>query len=137
MNKLSYWFGKSMNLISFVIKGFKTDAPTKKRMYVIVRKELSETYRMVQGAHALAKYSLQFPDSFDWWNNGYLIFLSTFLPKSLEELNQKFFENGVRCADFREIDLSNQLTAICVFYNPSMPREARKIWKIVKNLPLA
>lgn len=37
------------------------------RMYVLVRLDLAEDYRMVQGAHALAKYALEHPSEFKTW----------------------------------------------------------------------
>ena len=39
------------------------------RMYIIVRSDLSETYRMIQGAHALAKFALDYPDEFQKWES--------------------------------------------------------------------
>ena len=44
-----------------------------KKMYVLVRKDLPSTYRMVQGAHAVAEYLLRYPDT--EWKNGTLVFL--------------------------------------------------------------
>jgi hypothetical protein len=32
---------------------------TQKKMYVLTRKDLDETYRVVQGCHAVAEYSLR------------------------------------------------------------------------------
>lgn len=109
--------------------------PSEPRMYVIVRKELSDSYRMVQGAHALASYSLKYPASFKKWNNEYLIFLGTFLPEGLKQIKEKLFEEKVKFAGFFEPDL-NQETALCVFFDPERD-DAHKIWNIVKGLSLA
>lgn len=32
-----------------------------KSMYILVRKDLAQTYKLVQGAHALAQYALENP----------------------------------------------------------------------------
>ena len=48
----------------------------KKKMYVLVRKDLDETYGVVQGCHAVAEYSLRGDKTlYDKWNNGTLVFL--------------------------------------------------------------
>ena len=47
-----------------------------KKLYVLVRKDLDETYRLVQGGHAIAEYSLRGDKAlYQEWNNGTLVFL--------------------------------------------------------------
>jgi hypothetical protein len=97
-----------------------------KRMYVIVRNDLSASYKMVQGTHALAEFALLRPAMFKSWGNGYLIFVAVpnlialreFLAKSLTYYDAQFF-----C----EPDLDGQLTAVC-YYGDG---------ELVANLPLA
>ena len=48
--------------------------PTQK-MYVLVRKDLAETYRIVQGSHALAQYALDHPVEFQKWHNTTIVYL--------------------------------------------------------------
>lgn len=45
------------------------------RMYVLVRKDLDQTYRCVQGGHAIAAFALQNREAFCTWNNSTLVFL--------------------------------------------------------------
>ena len=83
------------------------------KMY-IVRSDLGKIYKMVQGAHALAAYSLEHQVEFKNWNNEYLIFLDikdnnellTSICK-LKELNQTF-------SVFYEPDIDS-LTAIACY----------------------
>jgi hypothetical protein len=35
--------------------------PSQSKMFVLVRKDLGTTYKMVQGSHALAQYMLDWP----------------------------------------------------------------------------
>lgn len=111
--------------------------PLEPRMYIITRKELSDSYRMVQGAHALAQYGLEHPNEFEKWNNKFLIFLGTFLPESLIELRKRLSIEGIKTSSFHEPDLDNQMTAFSVFYDPSDTEESQKIVSIIGSLPLA
>ena len=42
---------------------------TAPKMYLILREDLA--YKYIQGAHALAKFSMCFPNEFLEWNNSY------------------------------------------------------------------
>lgn len=44
------------------------------KLYVLVRDDLDHSYRFVQGAHAVAEYLLQHPNT--PWRNGTMVFLS-------------------------------------------------------------
>jgi len=86
-----------------------------KKMYVVVRLDLSQTYRCVQGAHALAQFSKDYPKQVKLWNNQHLIFLCVcnlielrFWVKKLQKVKKCF-------SSFYEPDLDDQLTAICCF----------------------
>jgi len=100
--------------------------PLEPRMYVVVRRDLSETYRMVQGSHALSEYALKYPDKFKQWNNQYLIFLSVFNLKALRDLKINL-TGKIEFSTFYEPDLDNQETAIALYATG----------ELVKNLPLA
>ena len=88
--------------------------PTPK-MYVLVRLDLSETYRIVQGSHALAQYALDNPENFKTWNNSTIVFLGVRnLIDMRQWLNDLIQKNKV-FASFLEPDLDNQVTAIACF----------------------
>jgi len=106
----------------FHIKDFHKEP----RMYIIVRGDLSETYRLVQGAHALAQYALEYPEEFKKWNNQYLIFLKVFNLISLYDLMEYRFKKA-KISVFKEPDLDNQPTAIAILCDG----------KIIKDLSLA
>lgn len=106
------------------------------RMYVIVRRDLSETYRMVQGAHALAQYALDHPIHFKEWNNQYLIYLSVYNLKALRSLINEFKDVGNSYSlnhdvfsVFYEPDLDNHETAVAIYAFQNHP--------LLKKLPLA
>jgi hypothetical protein len=88
-------------------------------MYVLVRKDLSETYRCVQGAHALAQFALEHPNSFKTWNNRTIVFLSVRnlneLRVILQRLRTNWLKNQCPFSLFTEPDLDNQFTSLAYF----------------------
>lgn len=125
-----------MNLIGTSSGQSQMNLPNEPRMYVITRKELSDSYRMVQGAHALASYALEFASLFRDWNNQYLIFLGTFLPVGLDEIKNNLIEKKIPYSTFEEPDLNDQETALCFLYHPNC-NDAIDVLRIVKGLSLA
>jgi len=85
------------------------------RMYVLVRKDLSETYRCVQGTHAVAQYALEQSDLFRVWGNQTIVFLGVSNLLALRAWNEKLIAAGKHFSVFREPDLDGQETAIACF----------------------
>lgn len=88
------------------------------RMYLILREDLA--FKYVQGAHALAQYSLNFPENFKEWDNQHLICLSVFNGKELQKLRESITIQSsigfLHYSLFIEPDLESELpTAICIF----------------------
>lgn len=79
-----------------------------KRLYVLVRKDLSESYRAVQAGHAVAEWLLHNQS----WQNEVLIYLGVRDEFSLDRWADKLDRKGIRWIGFREPDIGNQLTAI-------------------------
>lgn len=85
------------------------------RMYVLVRLDLSETYRVVQGSHAVCKYALEHYDQFKVWNNGYIVYLGVQNLIALRKWDMKLMDSSKVYSVFREPDLDNQETAIACY----------------------
>lgn len=97
-------------------------------MYVLVRKDLSEIYRGVQGGHALAQYSLYGDkELFEKWNNGTLVYLGVPNEKVLGLWMQKLIDKHKEFTFFREPDLGDQITSIACI----------DTGEVFKKLPLA
>ena len=86
------------------------------KMYVLVRRDLNETYRNVQGTHAVAKYSLHGdPSLYRAWGNSTLVHLGVRDEHALRRWSDRLSRKGKKFKDFREPDLGGQLTALaCV-----------------------
>lgn len=87
----------------------------KKKLYVIVRKDLSISQRAVQAGHAVAEFLLRGPLS--RWSNGTLIYLGVKGLTQLENIKQKFEWEDIPYMEFREPDLNNEVTAIATDMN--------------------
>lgn len=97
-----------------------------------MRSDLTDGYRLVQTAHAIADFATEHRQQFEAWKKGsnYLCCLEIDkvrlgrLIDHLELLN-------IKCTVFREPDIGNQITAICV---EALPQDIHK--KLFKNLKL-
>jgi len=81
-----------------------------KKLFVIVRKDLSTSQRAVQAGHALAEYLLHSP--YFRWKNETLIYLGVKGLTQLQNLKRKLDLHEVKYVEFREPDLNNEITAI-------------------------
>ena len=91
-----------------------------KSMYILVRKDLTQIYKIVQGAHALAQYALENTQLFNEWKNETIVFLDVNDEKSLLKWKDKLFYSDKVISTFREPDIDNQLTAIACYDDGEM-----------------
>jgi len=82
-----------------------------KKLYVIVRKDLSTSQQAVQAGHAVAAFLLR-GQFFRRWENGTLIYLGVKGLTQLENLKIKLDRTDIPFVEFREPDIGNQVTAI-------------------------
>lgn len=88
---------------------------TLKKMYVLVRKDLSETYRNVQGGHALIQYALDHPDLLRAHGNGTLVYLGIPNLIALRNWKSKLTLANKPFSCFYEPDLDGHETAIVCY----------------------
>lgn len=81
-----------------------------KRLYVLVRKDLPESYRAVQAGHAVAAWLLHDQS----WKNETLVYLSVPNEVSLYRWADKLDLKGINWVGFKEPDIGNQMTAMSV-----------------------
>lgn len=80
-----------------------------KKLYVIVRKDLTPSQRAVQAGHAVAEYLLHSPRQ---WKNETLIYLGVKGLAQLRNIKRKLGFHGVKFTEWKEPDLNNEVTAI-------------------------
>jgi len=86
-----------------------------KKMYVVVRQDLDDTYRMVQGAHALSQFILEHPGPFFEWHNGTIVFLGVKHEGQLYKLANELSSQNKDFASFYEEDLGGECTGIACY----------------------
>lgn len=86
-----------------------------KKLYVIVRKDLSKSQQAVQGGHALAEYVLQNRDTV--WDNGTLVYLGIRDEGELKDLTNALEYDRICHTIFREPDIGDEITAIASLGN--------------------
>lgn len=89
--------------------------PTQKKMYVLVRNDLAEKYRFVQGAHALSQFSLDHPEEFQEWGNSTIVFLGVRNLIELKQQNRVLQTHSKKFSSFYEPDLEDQMTGIACY----------------------
>jgi hypothetical protein len=87
--------------------------PTPK-MYVLVRNDLSSTYKLVQGYHALSQYAMEHPSLFQEWNNTTICVLGIRNLIEMKMWQAKLLPKKV-ISYFYEPDLDGQITAIACY----------------------
>lgn len=78
------------------------------KLYVVLRKDLSPSQRIVQAGHAIAQYMLEDPI----WKNTTLVCLGVKNLGQLEKLKTRLDMKNVKFSEFREPDINDELTAI-------------------------
>ena len=84
------------------------------KMYILIRDDLPKNKQAVQGGHALAQFALDWPESFNKWNNHTIVYMKVGYDE-LRDLEFSLVEDyGLACSEFYEPDLGDQLTALAV-----------------------
>jgi peptidyl-tRNA hydrolase len=101
-----------------------------KKLYIIVRADLSAGDLAAQTGHAVAafarRHGIAFCNWFDGDNN--LVVLSVPTEADLQALRLRVLAHGVLCCDVHEPDLGDSLTAIAA---------DDRVARLVSSLPLA
>ncbi len=89
-----------------------------KKLYVLVRKDMSNSQKAVQAGHAVAQFLIENPDT--EWDNGTLVYLSCgpmYLMGcgAIEAVHEDLALAGCETASFREPYMDNKVTAIAAF----------------------
>ena len=88
--------------------------------------------QLVQSCHAIADFAYDHPDIFKQWKeeSNSIITLAVKDEKALMEMYEKYKEITPHITAFREPDIQDQMTAICMYGTSD-------IRKMLSNIPLA
>ena len=94
-----------------------------KKLYVLVRKDLSKSQQAVQAGHAVAEYLLHGP--FTSWGNGTLVYLLVHDEQELKDWIDKLRAMPYNVIMFKEPDKNNEITAIATECDEKVVRKLR------------
>ncbi len=101
------------------------------RLYVITRSDLSAGAQIAQTGHAVAAFAAAHPEAFKAWakpEQRNIVCLAVPSAGALEQVLWRLKSIDARVAEFRETDLSNELTGIACGEEGA---------KLLSSLPLA
>lgn len=106
----------------------------KDKLVIITRFDLSKGYQIVQTAHALAEFAVDYEGMFKEWRekSAYLCCLSVDNEEDLKNFTKKLDELDIRYSTMRESDLDGQLTALAI---QPLPKELHK--KLYQKIKLS
>ena len=99
---------------------------------IIVRDDLTQGYKVVQSAHALADFAVKFESEFKKWQQGsnYLCCLEATTDK-IERIISKLDSLDIKYQEFIEPDIGNQITSVAI---EAISRQQHR--KLFRNLKL-
>lgn len=95
------------------------------KLYVLIRSDLSESYKAVQAGHAVAEFCLK-QRKHDW-NNGTMVYLKVKNEEKLLDWAYKLKVEKVPFEIFTEPDIGNEHTALATVSDGEMFRKLRLI----------
>lgn len=104
-----------LKTISQIWPLFRRSRKNTPKMYVLVRMDLSNSYRSAQAIHAVSLYALAHTEQFHCWNNGTVIILGVHNLIELRYWCSKLRENKKLYSVFLEPDLDIQETALACY----------------------
>ena len=96
-----------------------------KKLYVLVRKDLSKSQQAVQAGHAVAEYLLRGPSTL--WGNGTLVYLGVRNETELKWWFSQITNAGHEVVGFYEPDRDNEMTAIATECEGKLVRQLKLI----------
>lgn len=85
------------------------------KLTVITRRDITPGYQAIQSAHSVAQFIFDYPYIAQKWNsNPYLAGLSVENEQELKQLIEKLQKTNLKYSIFRESDIDDQITAICI-----------------------
>lgn len=87
------------------------------KLYVLVRTNMPKNYQAVQAGHAVAEFTLQYPEL---WQNQTLIYLRVKDENELQDWADRLHEDYIIRTPFYEPDLNDEITALAVLSSPKV-----------------
>ena len=114
------------------------------KLIIVTRQDLTPGYAATQATHSSLLFAQEFPQIFrEWSKDPYLALLSVKNEQELSTIISKLEKSKIKFSVFREPDIDNHITAICLEPSdasrratsslPQMLRDLRTEYQIDKN----
>lgn len=89
---------------------------TQNKLIVVSRRDLTASYQSVQSGHAVIMFQYEHHEIAKKWykESNYLVYLSVENESELKQLIHKLQQSNLKYSIFRESDIDDQITAICI-----------------------
>ena len=105
------------------------------KLISVTRNDLTPGYQSVMAAHALIQFQHDYPEiSKDWSKYPYLALLSVKNEEELSNLISKLEKSKIKFSVFRESDIDNQITSICIEPSDASRRATSSLPKMLRDL---
>jgi len=86
------------------------------KLYIVTRQDISAGLQVAQSCHAAFHFAFEHNNVVNSWINtsDYIVCLSAKNEQDLEKLINKTKNKNIKHSVFRESDLDNQITAVCL-----------------------
>jgi len=86
-------------------------------LVIITRNDIPPGYQLVQATHSIADFAYEHPKLFNDWKSDSNSIVTLQIPNEaeLDNLITLLYNNDAHLSIFREPDIGNQITSICVY----------------------
>lgn len=105
------------------------------KLIIVTRQDLTPGYAAVQATHSSLLFAQEFPQIFrEWSKDPYLALLSVKNEQELYTLISKLEKSKIKFSVFKEPDINNQITAICIEPSDKSRRLTSSLPKMLRDL---
>lgn len=104
------------------------------KLIIVTRQDLTPGYQATQATHAALLFAQEFPQIYEQWSKDpYLALLSVKNEQELTNLISKLEKSSIKFSTFREPDIDNQITSICIEPSDASRRITSSLPKMLRD----
>ena len=106
------------------------------KLIVVTRGDITPGYQLVQATHSIADFIIEYPELSKHWKSisNSIITLSIKDEAALLKLHTILANQGHPCQLFREPDIDNEATSMCIYGTPDVRKSLSNLSLSLRNL---
>ena len=105
------------------------------KLIIVTRQDLTPGYQATQALHSSHVFIQEFPQIYEEWSKDpYLALLSVKNEQELSNLISKLEKSKIKFSVFREPDINNQITSICIEPSDASRRATSSLPQMLRDL---